>query len=477
MARTASVSAASVTAARWLVGVLASVVLCFVLATLIGDHLESAIAGRANDIISNAMPSVQLLSAARRDLRQLDVETDRFASAPPDQLPELRERIAAARRNLDGTLNTYVALPFFPKERDLYAHVTEGALRLDKDLADYMVRPDPTVLAQLRRDYVTVDDSIQRLVGFDATEGQELGLEIQRIRGSTRGIVMLLDAATILLAIGAAYLALRQLRRAAMAQKAEREARLQHEAELVAENEALGEFAGRVAHDVLSPLATAMLALEVVQHACEGDPAAHRATKRGVAAVERVQTLVDGLLAFSRAGGKPDPGVATAIAPVVSDVVDGLSGQAKEQRIALTVSPVPEGAIGCSAGVLTSLLSNLIRNSIKYMGDSTERRISLRVTDAGDRWRVEVEDTGPGIPPDQQERIFQPYVQLRHGGSGIGLGLATVDRLVRAHAGSLGVTSSPGKGCLFWFELPKRLAMQPEPARARAPLEPATLEA
>jgi signal transduction histidine kinase len=105
--------------------------------------------------------------------------------------------------------------------------------------------------------------------------------------------------------------------------------------------------------------------------------------------------------------------------------------------------------------VLTSIATNLVRNALKYMGDARERRVTVEVREAGDKWRVEVSDTGPGIPEDQQGRIFEPYVQLAHTGSGIGLGLATVDRLVRAHGGTVGVRSRLGAGATFWFELPK----------------------
>jgi signal transduction histidine kinase len=88
----------------------------------------------------------------------------------------------------------------------------------------------------------------------------------------------------------------------------------------------------------------------------------------------------------------------------------------------------------------------------------------------GARLRVEIEDTGPGVPAGHQLRIFEPYVQLRPGsGSGIGLGLATVDRLVRAHGGAAGVVSpvERGHGSLFWFELP--IARTPRPAAVPAP--------
>src|SRR5262249_40495279 len=102
------------------------------------------------------------------------------------------------------------------------------------------------------------------------------------------------------------------------------------------------------------------------------------------------------------------------------------------------------------------IVSNLVRNAIKYMGDAKERIVRVRAVIDGSSLRIEVEDTGPGIAPQLHERVFEPYVQLQRGGarSGIGLGLATVKRLVIAHGGSLGIRSRLGAGSLFWVKLP-----------------------
>lgn len=448
-------SSISVSAARWLVAVIAGVVLCFTIATTVGEYLESAIAERANDISANAMPSVQILTTAQREVQQIDLDMDRYAATPVEQRPERRARIVAARKDVAAAFASYAALPAFSDERQLQADLRTGLADLDQALVDYFSDDQPASLVSVHARIDLVEEAIARCVSFDAVQGQRLGIEIERIRGETRGIVELLDVASVILAIGACYLAVRQLRRAGRAQKAEREDRERRAAELAVQNEALGQFAGRVAHDVLSPLSTAMLALQLVQHASANDRSAHRATEQGIAAVARVHALVDGLLAFSRAGGRPEPGSSTEIPPVIADVVDALSAPASEHRIALSASAVPQGTVACTTGVLTSLISNLVGNAIKYMGDAPVRRIDVRVVDAGDRWRVEVEDTGAGIPLEHQERIFQPYVQLGRSGPGIGLGLATVDRLVRGHGGMLGVISAPRRGSLFWFELPK----------------------
>ncbi|MGH9889748.1 MAG: sensor histidine kinase [bacterium] len=216
----------------------------------------------------------------------------------------------------------------------------------------------------------------------------------------------------------AVVLAMRQMRRTARERTLEEAERERREGELAAQNKALGDFSGRVAHDILSPLHTAMLSLDIVRQTTQLDHGAARATERGIAAVHRVHTLVDGLLAFARAGGEPEPGAAAELAPVLEDLVDGLALQAQQSRIALALAPVPMGTVACSSGVLTSVVLNLVRNAMKHMGDVRERCVEVRVFDAQACWRIEVSDTGPGISADQQQRIFQPYVQLARGASG-----------------------------------------------------------
>src|SRR6185312_13475502 len=311
---------------------------------------------------------VEALTTARSDLWRLEMDLDRYAEMAAAQRSEFRDRIAARRNDMTAALALYVALPSTPDKHKRYELAMAELASLDKQIAAYLARDPPPPLDGIRRNFHVVDEGLSRIVLYDADQGRRLGLEIQQIRAETRSIVVLLDAASVALALGAALLALRQLRRAARAHRAEYEARERRETALAAQNEALGEFAGRVAHDLLSPLTTATLSLELVQATCANEPATRQATTKGIAAVARVQALVDGLLAFSRAGGQPEQGAWTELAPVIADVTDGLSGQAAAEHIELRVLAVPEGVVACSKGVLISLLHNLVHNALKHMG-------------------------------------------------------------------------------------------------------------
>ncbi|MDF2695692.1 MAG: sensory transduction histidine kinase, partial [Labilithrix sp.] len=126
--------------------------------------------------------------------------------------------------------------------------------------------------------------------------------------------------------------------------------------------------------------------------------------------------------------------------------------------------------VACSTGVLVSLVSNLLENAIKYMGNAPVKRVTVHVHEADGRVRFEVRDTGPGVAPSLKDRIFDPYVRAGESGvPGLGLGLATVRRLVEAHGGSVGVRPNEGgAGSIFWFELPKVRSTEEHPWLGRS---------
>ncbi len=179
------------------------------------------------------------------------------------------------------------------------------------------------------------------------------------------------------------------------------------------------------------------------------------ALRRGQNNLKKVKGIVDGLLTFARSGAKPVPNAATEVQRALEDSREEWTRSAAEAGIELGFSINSRSAVACTEGVLTSLLENVVRNAIKYMGAGPLRQIWVRVHDEMAAVHFEVEDTGPGLDLSVKDRAFEPYVRgSKTSQPGIGLGLATVKRLASAHGGMVGVRSEPGRGSTFWFRLP-----------------------
>ncbi|MGH9742449.1 MAG: response regulator, partial [Candidatus Acidiferrum sp.] len=120
------------------------------------------------------------------------------------------------------------------------------------------------------------------------------------------------------------------------------------------------------------------------------------------------------------------------------------------------------------------ILMNLLGNAIKFTPEAGEIRLAAYLVDGA--VRVEVRDSGPGIPPAEQQRIFEAFYRMGDTAKkieGTGLGLAITRRLVELHGGTLGIESEPGSGSCFFFTLPvaEVVAAKPSPAR-RSELPP-----
>jgi CheY-like chemotaxis protein len=150
---------------------------------------------------------------------------------------------------------------------------------------------------------------------------------------------------------------------------------------------------------------------------------------------------------------------------LVHEVMSLMRVRAIEKRLNFTVEQSPDlpRFITVDAGKLRQVLINLMGNAIKY---TAEGGVTLRVKGVkrgtSQRVRFEVEDTGPGLPHEDRDRVFQSFVQLGeqpHSEAGSGLGLAISKQNVEVMGGEIGVLGEPGKGSLFHFEIPVNILM------------------
>ncbi|MBL8736231.1 MAG: hypothetical protein JNL12_07400, partial [Planctomycetes bacterium] len=173
--------------------------------------------------------------------------------------------------------------------------------------------------------------------------------------------------------------------------------------------------------------------------------------------------LIDDILDFSKveAGKLTLDSVPLDLVQVASDVVRLLQAQAEEKgvRLHLQAPASPCVVLGDPARVRQVLL-NLVGNALKFTPKG-EVRIGIGEVTGG-QWRVEVVDTGIGIPPAQQARLFREFEQVddstRRQYGGTGLGLAISRRLILAMGGRIGMCSEPGQGSTFWFAMHRAAA-------------------
>jgi signal transduction histidine kinase len=191
--------------------------------------------------------------------------------------------------------------------------------------------------------------------------------------------------------------------------------------------------------------------------------------------------LVDQILDFAAidAGRLTIKPVDMDLGALVDDVVSTFRPIAARRRITLAAELGPEAVpVLADPVLLRRVLVNLVGNALKYVdaGD----RVAARVYLAGDEARLEVEDDGPGIPADEQARVFERFTRAAQHANGpiegSGIGLAMARDLVQLHRGSIELESTPGHGCLFRVRLPRSDAQLATPRPPDASTVPVVTE-
>ncbi len=216
----------------------------------------------------------------------------------------------------------------------------------------------------------------------------------------------------------------------------------------------LGQLTGGLAHEIKNPLSTINLNLNLLAEdlARREDEDAQRWLRRlrnVQGETDRVRDILDDFLRYA---GKVELTLEVAdLRRVIEELVDFFSPQAETARVVLRAS-LPDEPVRAEIdeNLLKQALLNLMINAVQAMSDGGELLVRLSVQRG--RGVIEVIDSGPGIPPDEREKIFSVYYSTKP--QGTGLGLPTTRKLVREHGGTIRVDSEPGRGTCFIIALP-----------------------
>jgi signal transduction histidine kinase/HAMP domain-containing protein len=217
------------------------------------------------------------------------------------------------------------------------------------------------------------------------------------------------------------------------------------------------DWVATVAHEFKTPLTSLRMAVHLCLEGIAGPMTEKQADllQAGREDCERLQTLVDELLDLSRLQtGKIElRRKPLGVEDLLREAVKAHKSRAEAKEISLRcVGTVPEAPAFADPERAPLVLSNLVANALRHtpMGGAVE----LRGREEDGFVRIEVADTGPGVPLEHRSRIFEKFYQVPGSGGGAGMGLFIAREIVAAHGGQIGVESGAGGGSVFWFTLP-----------------------
>lgn len=205
-------------------------------------------------------------------------------------------------------------------------------------------------------------------------------------------------------------------------------------------------FIASAAHELRTPIAILRVKVDAAE-----DPA----TRRLGSDVERLANLAEQMLDLQRldsAWRDDEIDLAALVRRVAGDLAPLLIASHRSIEVAVDGALPVRG----DGGAIERVVTNLVQNAIEHGG----RHVVVRVAESS----FEVEDDGPGIPPEERERVFEPFHRLRPRSAGSGLGLHLVQQVVERHGGRVALLGAPGGGTLARVEFP-----EPRPGPARSP--------
>jgi signal transduction histidine kinase len=303
--------------------------------------------------------------------------------------------------------------------------------------------------------------------GGDVTQAATLGALLERHAGreadydahllrsvhNAHQVRNLIEVGLYAAALAATALLGKEARRRERARQAELHARLDRLEEGTRE---LRAFAGRVAHDLRGPLTPILVSSKMIEEAPVTDPVRQMA-ERIERSAGRLRDMIDLLLRFARLERPVTPSLRTDVALVATQVLDDVRERVLALGATIATRLCPGVQASCEPEIVASALYNLIDNALKYGLDGRRNRIDVSVDSCPGMAVITVEDHGRGVPEDEVGRIFDPLFRGARASStdgGIGLGLATVKRLVEARAGRVSVARAAHGGARFTVELP-----------------------
>jgi light-regulated signal transduction histidine kinase (bacteriophytochrome) len=225
---------------------------------------------------------------------------------------------------------------------------------------------------------------------------------------------------------------------------------------LTESNKELEQFAYVASHDLQEPLRMVSSFLQLLEkkYKTQLDDTAHQYIHFAVDGSERMKTLINDLLKFSRVGTTVEENSEVDCNLLLKGVIKVFEQKINENDAKIRVNELP--VIKGNRTQLEQLFQNLIGNALKYRGKESPC-IEIGANDEGSGWVFHVKDNGIGIEKKFYDKVFVIFQRL-HGKNeygGTGIGLAICKKIVERHGGKIWIESEPGNGTTFYFSFPK----------------------
>ncbi len=210
---------------------------------------------------------------------------------------------------------------------------------------------------------------------------------------------------------------------------------------------------GFIAHELRNPLASALLAANMLQRrpGADRDTVVHRLVRNLSTLRHRIDNSLVSLRIRHLGRARTVQPAEVSLRDVVDAVKEDLGGDAQEKQLTITVEG--QAVTQADPQLIRSAVANLVGNAVKYtrLGGT----IHIRINETPELTSIEIEDECGGLPEGKVEELFAPFAQRGANRSGFGLGLAITKDAIEAHHGTVQISNLPGKGCVFMISLPR----------------------